>query len=126
MPIREYKCPDCGLLSEKVHLQADYPKTVECPRCKGQAVVREMPSSIALARSSMDNSPLDNLIGKDAESRWSGLAERQAQRDSIRVATNTQGLTAVGDNYKPISSDKKALRTEVTRAVESQGYRASE
>ena len=126
MPIREYKCPDCGLLSEKVYLGTDYPKTAECPRCHATAEARNFPSSIALARSGMDNAPLDNLIGKDAESRWSGLSERQAQRDTIRVAEQVQGLTAVGAGYKGISPDKKSLRTEVTRAVETQGFRSTE
>ena len=127
MPIREYKCESCKLLDEKI-LNGEPPETVKCARCGADATLRRIPSSIALARSGMDNAPLDNFIGKDAEKRWTVLKDRQAKRESVRKETHAQGLTAVGlgnsgaETYKPITPEQKTMRTGVTQAIEGAGY----
>lgn len=127
MPLREYLCPACGLLDERL-INGAPPENVACRRCKEPASLKLIPSSIALARSGMDNPPVDNLVGKDSELKWGLLRERMQARDKIRVATATQGLsaTAIGatgpEGYKPVTPEQKATRTEVTRAIEASGY----
>ena len=127
MPLREYKCPECGLLDEHL-IYGTPPAYVPCKRCRQPAELRVMPSSIALARSGMDNAPLDNFIGKDAEQKWGLLRERQKQRDAVRVEAQAQGLTAVGiggtgaEKYQPIAPDQKAQRTQLTQTIERSGY----
>lgn len=122
MPIREFRCPDCNLLDEAI-ISGDPPPTRKCSRCGGVAVLAQFPSRIALARSGMDNSPLDNLIGKDAERRWARHNETQQVRDEVRQKHNTVGLSATGpETYVPLAPERKALRTEVTKAVERDGF----
>ena len=127
MPIREYKCPSCGLLDEHI-LNGEPPATLPCKRCQAPADLKRMPSSIALSRSSMDNAPLDNFIGRDAEKKWDLLNSRQKARDGVRVSAQAQGLSAVGigptgpEAYKPIAPEQKAARTEVVHAIKKTGY----
>jgi putative FmdB family regulatory protein len=122
MPIFEYKCPDCQLLSEKLVLgSAAAPATVTCPRCKGVAAKKEF-SSFAMARSGMDNAPIDNAIGKDAELRWTDINRRQEARNKVRQDTGTTGLTMVGRNdFAPLTETQKELRTSLSEAVEASG-----
>ena len=127
MPLREYKCPDCGLLDEHL-IGGEPPDTQPCRRCGKPAELRRIPSSIALARSSMDNAPLDNFIGKDAEQKWALLGARQQARDQARVATQSQGLTAIGvgktgaEKYQPIAQAQKVERTMLSKTIERAGY----
>lgn len=127
MPLREYKCPDCGLLGEHL-IGGEPPASQPCKRCGSPAELRRIPSSIALARSGMDNAPLDNFIGKDAETKWSLLHSRQQARDGVRVQAQAQGLTAVGigatgaERYQPITPAQKVERTQLTRTIERAGY----
>lgn len=124
MPIREYRCPSCNLLDELiVHSSTESPATKKCSRCGADSALLQFPTSIALARSGMDNSPLDNLIGKDAERRWARHNETQQVRDEVRQKHNTVGLSATGpETYVPLAPERKALRTEVTKAVERDGF----
>lgn len=127
MPLREYLCPSCGLLDERL-INGEPPESVACRRCKTSADLKRIPSSIALARSTMDNAPVDNLIGRDAEVKWGLLNQRQKQRDKVRVETASQGIsaTAIGvtgpEAYKPVTPEQKTTRTEVSQAIEASGY----
>ena len=128
MPIREYKCPECGLLNEQIILAGTPPETTPCKRCHTSATLKLYPSSISLSRSTMDNAPMDNFIGRDSDTKWALLKDRQANRDHVRVETATQGLTAVGigktgaEAYKPISPSQKTARTEMTQAIAATGH----
>lgn len=114
MPIREYKCNECNLVAEEIILGIEEPQAIECKRCGAEAAKLDMPTSVALMRSSMDNSPIDNAIGKDAEKRWEAIHERQETRDKIRKETGSVGLTRISkDEYKPISEENTKLRTDL-------------
>jgi hypothetical protein len=66
----------------------------------------------------MDNAPIDNIIGKDADARWSDIHERQQIRNTARTQTGSAGLTEVGKNeFAPISEKSKETRTEVTASL---------
>jgi hypothetical protein len=127
MPLREYKCPSCSLLDEHL-INGEPPDTRACKRCGAAAELKRIPSSIALARSGMDNAPLDNFIGKDSEQKWDLLHARQQARTTARVEANTQGLTAVGlgktgaEKYQPIAQAQKVQRTQLTKTIERAGY----
>lgn len=123
MAIREYKCTsaDCNAVTEKV-VMGEPDKTTRCPRC-GTVAELKVYSTVNVARAGESNAPIDIIIGKDAEMRWNDIHSRQEIRDNVREQSGTVGLTSVGRNeFAPISSEHKALRTEVTAAVESSGY----
>ena len=97
---------------EKIYLSAG-PDTVPCERCDSEAK-RIFPTSISLMRSEMDNSPIDNAIGKDADKRWENIHNRQELRASVRQKTGKSGLTEVSkNNFVPISEDKVKTRTGI-------------
>lgn len=117
MPIREYLCPNCNLLMEKIHMAAA-PDTEICDRCKAYSMLQKMPSRVALLRSEMDNAPIDNIIGKDANKRWEELDKRQKTRDAVREATGSVGLTAISkDEYVPATEENVATRVEIKEGM---------
>lgn len=123
MPIFEYRCPECRLLNEHITMTpSGPPQKISCKRCGAEAIKTDYPSSISLARSGMDNAPLDNAIGKDAEKRWGAIHARQAIRDSVRKETGEVGLSKVGqDKFVPVTSAQKELRTSVNETVATAG-----
>lgn len=124
MPIFEYKCPECGLLNEHLTLgsQVEVPATIPCKRCKAESPKRDFPSSISLARSGMDNAPVDSIVGADAARRWEDIHERQQLRDQVRKETGSTGLSMVGRNdFQPLSPDKKELRTSLNETIAASG-----
>ena len=122
MPIFEYTCPQCSLTHDHLVLSPQpTPATHECPRCKNQATKKDF-SRVALARSGMDNAPVDHFIGADAERRWNDINTRQEQRDNVRKASGTVGLTMTGRNdFQPLSSEKIGLRTSLNEAIATSG-----
>mgnify|MGYP005615570817 CR=1 FL=1 len=123
MPIFEYKCPDCGLLNEKLTLGSqEVTATMPCKRCGAEATKRDFPSSISLARSGMDNAPVDSIVGADAARRWEDIHHRQELRDKVREETGSTGLSMVGRNdFQPLSPDKKELRTSLNETIAASG-----
>lgn len=122
MPIFEYKC-SCGLRHEHLVLPPNQPPaTHTCPRCKEAATKLAFPTSVALARSGMDNPPVDNFIGRDSERRWEDIHQRQATRDRVRQESGQVGLTMVGRNdFQPLTPEKKELRTSLNETIASSG-----
>lgn len=97
-------------------------ETSPCRRCGATAALQTIPSRISLARSSMDNAPVDNLVGRDAERRWEDIHHRQGIRESVRQETGITGLSMVGRNtFKPLTTTQKELRTSLNEAVASAG-----
>lgn len=66
----------------------------------------------------MDNAPIDNFIGKDAEMKWNDIKERQDKRNKVRSETGSLGLSQVGRNeYVPVSEDNVRTREEVSKSM---------
>ena len=76
----------------------------------------------------MDNAPVDSFIGKDAERRWEDINRRNELRDKVRSETGETGLSMVGRNeFTPITTTQKELRTSLNEAVTSGGgFKSSE
>lgn len=82
MPLIEYKCSNCNLLVEKLLYEAA-PDFIKCERCSREAEKLQIPTSISLVRSEMDNSPIDNAIGREADKRWEDIHNRQDIRNPV-------------------------------------------
>ena len=96
MPLFEYRCGACGLTEERLIMGSrPAPPTDTCTRCGKVSQKLEFPTRVALARSGMDNAPVDNLIGADADRRWADINRRQEIRD--RVASRRVVFPAPGD-----------------------------
>ena len=128
MPLFEYKCVSCGLMEEHLIMPGKpTPATFTCSRCSAVSEKRDYPSRIALARSGMGNAPMDNVIGKDAENRWEDIQHRNDIRNKIRSEAGEQGLCMVGRNeFAPITSTQKELRTSLNEAVEKEGFKSTD
>ena len=125
MAIREYKCVECRLMTEKLIPTSDTPpSTIKCPRCGANAEFKTF-SRTSLVTSNFQERTLDVEIGHDAATRWADINERQAKRDSLRQQTGQIGLSMVGRNdFAPLSEKEKVTRTEVTEAVAESGFKA--
>jgi ribosomal protein S27AE len=122
MAIREYKCPDCSALTEKLLMsKADNdnpPQKWKCGKCGAFAELQMLPSSISLGRSSFSEAPIDIQVGKDADIRWRDINDRQAKRNQVRAEAGGNGIVEVRKGeFKPISDDRRAVLADVERAV---------
>ena len=123
MPLFEYRCSSCGLIEEHLIMGSrPVPATQVCGRCKSEAKKLDFPTSVALARSSMDNAPTDNLIGADADRRWSDIHRRQEMRNKVRQESGEAGVSMVGRNeFVPVTVQQKELRTSLNETVAQGG-----
>lgn len=123
MPLFEYRCSTCGLTEEHLHLgSSPAPTSLTCSRCKATSQKLEFPTRVALARSGMDNAPVDNLIGADADRRWADIHRRQEIRDKVRTTSGEAGLSMTGRNeFTPVTVQQKELRTSLNETVAASG-----
>lgn len=123
MPLFEYRCSSCGLTEERLILGTrPAPPTDTCTRCGASSQKLDYPTRVALARSGMDNAPVDNLIGRDAERRWDDIHRRQEIRDKVRVDSGEAGLSMTGRNeFTPVTVQQKELRTSLNETVAASG-----
>jgi len=70
MPIYEYRCKDCGKVSEFLLIRTDEAFTPQCKRCKSKKMSRIL-SKVRVIRS--EESRMENLTDP---SKWSGLDEK--------------------------------------------------
>lgn len=125
MAIREYKCKDCNLITEKIIAASqEISKSISCPKCKGESLFLEMPTSISLGRSTFSEAPIDTIIGKDADRRWEDIHKRQEVRDKVRKDSGSVGLSMVGRNeFAPIAEEVKVARTELNDILPTSGFK---
>ncbi len=70
MPIYEYRCEDCGKVSEFLLIKTDEPFTPKCKRCQSKRMSRIL-SKVRVIRS--EESRLESLADP---TKWSGLDEK--------------------------------------------------
>jgi putative FmdB family regulatory protein len=70
MPIYEYRCSDCGKISEFLIIKTDEVFTPQCKRCKSKKMTRVL-SRVRVVRS--EESRMESLADP---SKWSGLDEK--------------------------------------------------
>lgn len=125
MAIREYKCNECSLITEKIILSdKEIKESISCPRCQADATFLAMPTSVSLGRSTFSEAPIDTIIGKDADRRWEDIHRRQETRDKVRKESGSVGLTMVGRNeFAPIPEKVKLARTELNDILPTSGFK---
>jgi putative FmdB family regulatory protein len=70
MPIYEYRCKDCGKISEFLLIKTDETFVPECKRCKSKKMTR------VLSRVRVIHSEESRMEGLADPSKWGGLDER--------------------------------------------------
>ncbi len=70
MPIYEYRCNDCGKISEFLFIKTDETFTPQCKRCKSKKMTRVL-SKVRVIRS--EESRMENLADP---SKWGGIDEK--------------------------------------------------
>lgn len=130
MAIREYKCPACQALTEKLLLTKvendNPPAKWKCGKCGAFAELQMFPSSISLGRSGFSEAPIDIQIGRDADARWRDINDRQEKRNQVRREAGGNGVVEVKKGeFKPLSPDRKEVLSEVSKAVPTPSRMAS-
>jgi putative FmdB family regulatory protein len=105
--IYEFKCTDCGFVLEVIQsMQAATFEDRTCPKCGKSA--KHMLEAPAVATSGMSNAPIDVVVGRDAEARWSDIRRRQALRDKVRKESGETAVSMTGRNeFSPIKSGRR-------------------
>ncbi len=70
MPIYEYRCNDCGKISEFLLIKTDEALVLQCKRCKSKKMTRVL-SKVRVVRS--DESRMESLADP---SKWGGIDEK--------------------------------------------------
>lgn len=125
MAIREYKCPECGVMVEKILPTSTTPNpTIPCPRCGKDANFLSIPTSIGILTDNFQEQKVDIAIGKDADRRWQDISDRQQIRDRVRQQSGSLGLSMVGRNeFVPLPEGERVARTEGSAAVSTEGFK---
>ena len=120
----EYQCigDGCRAVIELIQVRSsDRKEEITCPHCRAAAEFKISPA--AVSRVGMTNQPFDVAVGRDSDTRWKILHERNAIRDKVRKDSGQVGLTATGVNsFQPISDQQRRRQTAKTRAIEYSGF----
>ena len=105
MPRYDYQCQSCSVVHEHIQsIHKSLPDTLSCPRCgkDSELVILVAPGVMT---GNMSNVTQDVAIGKDANTRWSRILDKRAQRDKIRRESGKSNLKYEDGKFKP--SDKQ-------------------
>ncbi len=50
MPIRQYQCPECGHVVEKIEQGQVKRRQIDCPKCEAERAVDALPARVAPAQ----------------------------------------------------------------------------
>jgi putative FmdB family regulatory protein len=111
MPTYEYLCEKCNVVREHVSHIEQRPESLPCPKC-GKPAYQAVLTAPAVATSGMSQAPLDVVIGRDAEARWSDIRRRQEDRDKVRRESGKEAVQMTGRNeFKPIDGNLQFVET---------------
>lgn len=122
MPIYEYLCQDCGLLSQKMRKMAERDNAFKCPECGSDNTKKAMSAPAAHIPVDGHNlrgsgkADMDRLIGQSAERRWAQIEGEAKKKEAARKEFGQQALGRSEDgSYKPvpkkhIENRKKAMK----------------
>jgi len=107
--IYDFQCVVCKFVLEVIQpMQTATFEDRVCPRC-GKNAKFMFDGGPAVATSGMSNAPIDVVVGRDAEARWSDIKRRQAIRDNVRQTSGEQAVRMTGRNeFEPIKGGRLA------------------
>jgi len=112
MPIYEYRCEDCGKISEFLLIRTDEISKIQCKRCKGQKLSRVL-SRVRVIRS--EESRLESLADP---SKWGGLDENDPK--SMAKWMKRMGKELGEDTAMDTDEMEQAMEEEMTSKAESE------
>jgi hypothetical protein len=90
------------------------PDVIKCGKCGKDSEIEV--SAPAVLTAGMSNSPVDVVVGRDAEARWADIKRRQGLRNKVRQESGEQAVRMTGRNeFAPI----KGGRLETVNAPNS-------
>ena len=110
MPIYEYRCEDCGRISEFLLIKTDEIFVPQCKRCKSKKMSRVL-SRVRAIRS--EESRMESLADP---SKWGGLDERDPK-------SMAKWMKKMG---KELGEDMEGMDEEVDQAIEEEMTSKSE
>jgi len=110
MPIYEYRCQDCGKVSEFLLIKSDAVFVPQCKRCKSKKMSRVL-SKVRVIRS--EESRLESLADP---SKWGGLDERDPK-------SMARWMKKMG---KELGEDAEGMNEELDQAFEEEMTSKSE
>lgn len=129
MAVFEYGCPLCGLRKEKLFRKTP-PDTISCPACNADAPRLLSDFGFAFGSGkvpgntgvdSLDSS-IDKIVGRDADSRWESVKDRNSRKNRLKRETNAPIRMNSEGEYETMSDTEvqrfKNLHKENHAAVE--------
>jgi len=110
MPIYEYRCEDCGRISEFLLIKTDETSVPQCKQCKSKKMSRVL-SRVRALRS--EESRMESLTDP---SKWGGLDERDPK-------SMAKWMKRMG---KELGEDMEGMDEEVDQAIEEEMTSKSE
>ena len=110
MPIYEYRCADCGKISEFLLIKTDETFVPQCKRCRSKKMSRVL-SSVRVVRS--EESRMESLSDP---SKWGDLDERDPK-------SMAKWMKKMG---KELGEDMEGMDEEVDQAIEEEMASKSE
>jgi putative FmdB family regulatory protein len=110
MPIYEYRCEDCGRISEFLLIKTDEIFVPQCKRCRSKKMSRVL-SKVKVIRS--EESRMESLADP---SKWGGLDERDPK-------SMAKWMKKMG---KELGEDMEGMDEEVDQAIEEEMTSKSE
>jgi putative FmdB family regulatory protein len=104
MPIYEYRCEDCGRVSEFLLIKTDEIFVPQCKRCRSKKMSRVL-SKVKVIRS--EESRMESLADP---SKWGGLDERDPK-------SMAKWMKKMG---KELGEDMEGMDEEVDQAIEEE------
>jgi putative FmdB family regulatory protein len=119
MPKFDFFCTECGLLFDKLVQDANT-KEVECKSCQSVARKHYKPHSVGVTyKGGVPPTPeIDQLVGADAEKRWSRVGQLHDQANAIRRESNNPVVEVSGSGeLKAASKETVETRKSVVDTV---------
>ena len=113
MPLFEYKCSACGYEFEELVSRTQDSDVQECRKCNADAWKKV--SVFSATRAGSTKETIDTRIGREAESRWQTIRDRQEKRRKGKVS---QEISAGNPLMELGTKDEKKSRTEYVKTLQ--------
>lgn len=129
MPTFEYKCIECNLEFEELHITREDTKKHEqeydCPSCGSIAVRIASLTNFNFKVKTPGNSGVhdidfpsaDKAVGRSADKKWEKIHKEQDERNKVRKKYKTDAIRKVGNDYVPMSKNQLNVREQAIKKV---------
>lgn len=127
MPTFEYRCIECDLEFEELHITRKdtkkYEKEYDCPNCGSIAVRTASLTNFNFKSKTPGNSGFhdldyqtaDKAVGRSAATKWEKINTEQDERNKARKKFGTNAIRKLGDSYVPLGKGQLNIREQAIK-----------